>query len=101
MVVNNIKELLLKSLNKSWKQDQVTKSIIWKHIIETYKEQKNIDITPYIISVQLKNSVCIIQTQKPILNTDLMLYENIFQEKILESFQTIGIKINNIEFRYK
>jgi len=101
MVVNNIKDLLLKSLNKLSKQDTVIKSIIWNHIIAEYKEKKWIDITPYIISIQLKNNICIIHTQKPILNADLSIYENDIKEKINKSFADTGIVFKNLEFRYK
>ncbi len=101
MVINNIKDLLIKSLNKVAKQETVIKSIIWNTLIETYQTKKNIDITPYLVSIQLKNNICIIHTWKPILNTDLQLYESFFKETLQNRFQKTGIIIKNIEFRYK
>ena len=50
MQLGNIKDLLLKSLRKTWKQNQIMSSIIYKSIKDDFLENKKIDITPYIIN---------------------------------------------------
>lgn len=101
MVVNNIKELLTKSLNKKWKTDLVVKSVIWNTIIEEYKKIKDIDLTEYLKSISLKWNVIIIKTSKPIISAELSNYENIFLENINKKIEKIWVKIQNLELKFK
>jgi hypothetical protein len=101
MVQNNIKELLTKSLNKSWKTDLITKSVIWNTIIEEYKKIKDIDLTEYLKSISLKWNVVIIKTSKPIISAELENYQNIFLVVIEKKLEKIWVKILNLELKFK
>jgi len=72
MTFTNLKSLLVASLNKTGKQEQIFSSIVWKSIVQDFKETKNIDITPYIISVKINKNIITIKTLKPIINTELI-----------------------------
>lgn len=101
MVVNNIKEILTKSLNKSWKTDLVIKSIIWNTIIEEYKKIKDIDLTIYLKSISLRWNVVIIKTWKPIINAELENYQENLLSKIKEKLNIVWINIKNIEIKFR
>lgn len=76
-------------LNKN-KQDLFLKTTLWNTIIETYKQEKNIDISSYLISIKVLGNVLFVKTNNPIVNEELL---NI-NEKIKESFYK---KIKNLE----
>lgn len=101
MVVNNIKELLTKSLNKSWKTDLVVKSVIWNTIIEEYKKIKDIDLTEYLKSISLKWNVIIIKTWRPIINAELINYQEDLLSKIENKLNIIWVTIKNIEIKFR
>jgi len=101
MKLNNIKYLLLKSLNKSWKQEQVIKSIIWNSIINDFKNKKNIDITSYLISIKLMGETIMLKTNKPIINAELLNIEKELIENIITKLNNIWINIKIIKFRFK
>lgn len=101
MQLNNIKSLLLKSLNKTWKADQILSSIIYKSIIGDFLEIKKIDITVYVISVKMRWNVILIKTNKPILNTELLSIENILVKNISSKLNNIWIIIKDIKLRFK
>lgn len=92
MQLNNIKDLVLKSLNKTWKQNQILSSIIYNVLISKFKDKKNIDISSYIISVKIKEYNISIKTNKPIINQEIKLFENEILEEITQKFKKIWIK---------
>lgn len=92
MQLNNIKDLVLKSLNKTWKQNQILSSIIYNILIKKFKDKKNIDISSYIISVKIKENIISIKTNKPIINQEIKLFENEILEEITQKFKKIWIK---------
>ncbi len=101
MVATNIQTLLLKSLNKTGKRDQILASIIWRSIINDYWELKKIDITSYIISIKLVWNIIFIKTEKPILNTELLHIENILLQNIDLKLQKIWLHIKNMKIKFK
>lgn len=101
MVVNNIKALLLKSLNKTGKKDQIISSIIWRSIISDFLESKKIDITSYIISIKLVWNIVFIKTEKPILNTELSNIESILVKNIQIKLKNIWIIIWDLKLKFK
>ena len=44
------------------KQEVFVKSTMWNSIIDVFKEEKNIDITDYLVSIQLRWSTILIKT---------------------------------------
>lgn len=101
MELNNIKNLLLKSLNKTWRQEQIISSIIYKSIIQDFLEIKKIDITSYIISVKIKWNIIFLKTTKPIINTEILTIENILIKNIENKFKKIWLKINDLKLILK
>lgn len=101
MQLGNIKDLLLKSLGKTWKQNQVIASIIYKSIKDDFLELKKIDITPYIISIQVRDNIIILKTNKPILNSEIKHIEGIIIKNILQKLENIWIHIKNLELFIK
>ena len=101
MQLVNIKDLLLKSLGKTWKQNQVIASIIYKSIKDDFLELKKIDITPYIISIQVRDNIIILKTNKPILNSEIKHIEDIIIKNILQKLENIWIHMKNLELFIK
>ncbi len=100
-MTSNIKSLLLKSLNKTWKQDQIISSIIFKSIIDDFLEIKKIDITSYIISIKLKWNIIILKTAKPIINSEILTIEDILLKNITKKLENIWIKIWELKLSLK
>lgn len=98
---SNIKELLLKSLIKTWKQNQVISSIILKSIVDDFLKIKKIDISHFLISIQLKWNLIILKTNKPILNAEIMMIQNILVKNITQKLENIGIKIKELQITTK
>lgn len=100
-MATNMKDLLAMSLSKSWKQNQVISSLVWKTIVEEYKRIKNIDIHSFIISVKVHDTWIIIHTGKTILNTELYYFNEIFEQKIAQKLTLIGIEKKNLKLKFK
>lgn len=101
MALGNIKDLLLKSLNKTGKQNQILSSIIYKSIINDFLEIKKIDITPFVISIKLNENIIFLKTNKPILNAELINIQDILLKNINSKLSTIWMKIQNIQLIIK
>lgn len=101
MVISNIKDLLLKSLNKTNKTSKVIESIIYNSIIEVFMDKKNIDIKDYIISIKIINNIIIISTNKPIINSEIKILEEDIIKNIQKKIKNIWIIFDNFKFKYK
>jgi len=88
------------SLRRKWKEDVIIKSIIWNTIIGVFKLKKNIDITPYLVSIQLKKNIIMIKTNNPLINTELLLIDDKIKEASKEKLSKIWIKLNNFNIKY-
>jgi len=67
----------------------VIASIIYKSIKDDFLELKKIDITPYIISIQVRDNIIILKTNKPILNSEIKHIEDIIIKNILQKLENI------------
>lgn len=101
MELNNIKSLLIKSLNKTWKQNQIISSIIYNSIINDFLEIKKIDIKPYIISIKVIWNNIILKTRKPIINTEILNIKELLIKNISLKLNKMWISINNLELKLK
>lgn len=97
----NLKDILVKSLNKTWKQESVINSIIWNTLISTFKDKKNIDITPYLISIKMHNDTIFIKTSKPIINSEIDLIWDVLIENIIKKLHDIWYNFKQLKIRYK
>lgn len=69
-------------LSKS-KLDLFLKTALWNSIVEIFQNEKNIDITNYLVSINVRENKLIVKTWNPIINTELLN----FDEKIKETFK--------------
>lgn len=97
----NLKDILVKSLNKTWKQETVINSLAWNSLISTFKEIKNIDITHYLISVKIKNDVIFIKTSKPIINSEIDIISDKYLKNITTKLNSIWYSFKELKIRYK
>jgi hypothetical protein len=101
MELNNIKSLLIKSLNKTWKQNQVISSIIYNSIINDFLEIKKINIRPYIISIKIIWNKIILKTRKPIINAEILNVKDLMIKNINLKLNKIWINISDLELKLK
>lgn len=88
------------SLRRKWKEDVIIKSIIWNTIIDIFNTEKNIDITPYLVSIQLKWTNILVKTNKPVVNTELFNLSDKIKKASKEKLLKIWIKLLDFEIKY-
>jgi len=98
MLQNNLN--IWESLKRKWKKEVIIKSIIWNTIIGIFKLKKNIDITPYLVSIQLKKNIILVKTNKPIINNELLLLDEEIKKASKEKLLQIWIKIFDFNIKY-
>ncbi len=91
---------LSKSINKKNLDNLVIKSSIWNSIIEVFKDEKKIDITSYLVSIQIKWDTILVKTSKPILNTELLMINDKIMKKVDEKLKKIWLRYENFEIKY-
>lgn len=89
------------SIRRAWKDEVVIKSIIWNTIIEVFKAEKNIDITDYLISVRLMWEAILVKTNKPLINTELILLNENIKKASLVKLKKLGLRLKDFEIKYK
>ena len=82
------------------KQEVFIKSTIWNSIIEVFKAEKNMDITSYMISIQLRGKTILIKTNKPIINTEALILDHKIKKVFSERIKKIWIKFYDFELKY-
>jgi len=88
---------------KHWKNnlnETIIKSIIWNTIIDLFSREKNIDITPYLISITINKNNIKIKTNKPIINTELLTIDDKIKDTLKEKFKKMWIKFYDFEVKY-
>lgn len=82
------------------KQEVFIKSIMWNTIIEVFKSEKNIDITSYMISIQLRWKTVLVKTNKPIINTEALMMDDKIRYLFSEKIKKLWIKFYDFELKY-
>ncbi len=82
------------------KQEIFIKSTMWNSMIEVFNEEKLIDITNYMISIQLRWKIIIIKTNKPIINTEALILDDKIKALFSEKIKKLWIKFYDYEVRY-
>lgn len=82
------------------KQEIFIKSIMWNTIIEVFKGEKNMDITSYMISVQLRWKTVLVKTNKPIINTEALMLDDKIKQIFSEKIKKMWIKFYDFEIKY-
>ena len=88
------------AIRRKWKEDVIIKSIIWNSVIDVFNVEKNINITPYLVSIQLKWENILIKTNKPIINSELLLLNEEIKKASKKKLLKIWIKLNNFNIKY-
>jgi len=78
----------------------IIKSIIWNNIIDLFAKEKNINISPYLISVTIKQKTIFIKTNKPIINTELLNIDDKIKNIIKEKLKKIWINFYDFDIKY-
>jgi len=82
------------------KQEVFIKSTMWNSIIDVFKEEKNIDITDYLVSIQLRWNTVLIKSNKPIINNEALLLDDKIKEKFEIRIKKIWIKFDDYILKY-
>ncbi|NDK08694.1 hypothetical protein EOM39_05650 [Candidatus Gracilibacteria bacterium] len=91
---------LNKSINNKNLQDMTIKSLVWNSIVEVFKQEKKLDIVPYLVSIQLKGKSIIIKVNKPIIKSEVLLLDDIINQEVQNKFKKVGIKFYDFEIKY-
>ncbi len=88
------------TVKQSWRQATIIKSLVWNSVIEVFQEKKDIDITPYLWSVQIKKKTILIKATKSIMKSEMILLDSDIKKHIESKFKKIGIKFYEMEIKY-
>ncbi len=81
------------------KRELFIKTAIWNSFINVFKREKNIDVSNYMVSVQIRWKTILIKTNKPIINHEA----NLLHQKIYADFseKLKYIELDNYDFELK
>ncbi len=82
------------------KQIVFIKSFMWNSIIEVFKKERNIDITNYLVSIQLRWNTILVKSNKPIVNTEALILDDKIKEVFEKRIMKIWVKFWNYELKY-
>ena len=82
------------------KKEVFIKSMMWNSVIEVFKSEKNMDITSYMISVQLRWKTILIKTNKPIINTEALILDDKIKEVFSGKIKKLWIKFYDFDLKY-
>lgn len=88
------------SINKKNLNEITIKSLVWNSIIEIFKQKKDMDITPYLVSIQIRSKVIVVKVNKPIVKSEILLLEDNIIKEVENKFKKIGIKFYDFEIKY-
>ncbi len=91
---------LAKSIKKSWKQDVIIQSIIWNTIIAVFLREKNIDITPYMISIKCRGDTVLVKTLKPIINVELYNISHLIVSESEQKIKALWLGFQDFEMKF-
>ncbi|MDR1944520.1 MAG: hypothetical protein LBQ59_00015 [Candidatus Peribacteria bacterium] len=83
------------------KQELFIKTSFWNSIIEVFKLEKNIDISEYLVSIQVKGSTILVKTNNPLINAELLNFDDKIKQTFQEKTKNVETITRNFEVRYK
>ncbi len=92
--------LIWDSLNDNKKRETVIKSLVWKSVIDVYKNERGMDITSYLVSIRIKWKTIFIKTNKPIINTELLMFADKIKEVTEKKLLVIWIRFFEFDIKY-
>lgn len=75
-------------------------SVITKVIIDIFQEKKSIDISGYIISVQIRDKVILVKTWNPMMNGELLLLSDVIESAYKQSMKELWASDLALDIRY-
>lgn len=87
-----LNNLLLSAITKSWKIQSVFSAMVFHIIKELFLEKKNIDITPFLISVKFQNNLIIIKSNKPIVSSEISYFKKEILQRFICKIDILGMK---------
>lgn len=82
------------------RKEVIIKSIIRKSIIDLFKEEKNIDISSYLISIKIKSTQIFIKTKNPLINTELLNINDKIKNISSKKLRNIWLKFYDFDIIY-
>jgi hypothetical protein len=73
---------------------------MWNSIIEVFKIEKNIDITNYLVSIQLKWKTILVKSNKPIINNEALLLDDKIKKQFQIRLKKIWINFSDFNLKY-
>lgn len=88
------------SILRKWKEEVIIKSMIWNSIVEVFHEQKNINVTSYLVSIRLNKNTIFIKTNNPLINTELLLLDDKIKKLSSGKLKKVWIKFHDFDLKY-
>ncbi len=82
------------------RQEVFIKSTVWNSIIEVFNKEKNMDITKYLVSIQLRWNTILVKTTKPIIKSELFILDDKIKDLFWEKIKKIWINYDNYILKY-
>ena len=76
------------------------KTSVWNSLIEMFQKEKNIDISESLVSVKISENNIIIRTNKPILNSELILLQDDLKNNLIEKLEKAEIDFVDFELKF-
>lgn len=82
------------------KKELFLKTFFWNTVIEVFFSEKNIDLLPYLVSVQIKWNTILLKTNNPLINWELRLLNWVIKENFSKKILNLEINIDDLDFKY-
>lgn len=82
------------------KKDLFIKTSIWNSFIDVFKQKKSIDVSDYMVSVQIRWKTLLIKTNKPILNAEAKILYNDIYDSFYNKIKYIEMNDYNFELKF-
>ena len=76
------------------------KTSVWNSLIEMFQKEKDIDISEFLVSIKISEKDIIIKTNKPILNSELILLQSDLKNILIEKFEKAEIDFVDFELKF-
>ena len=76
------------------------KTSVWNSLIEMFQKEKDIDISEFLVSIKISEKNIIIKTNKPILNSELILLQSDLKNILTEKFEKAEIDFVDFELKF-
>ena len=88
------------SISRSKREEAIIKSLVWNSVVFVFKEEKEIDIKEYLISVRLVWNNVFVKTNNPLVNTELFLIDDKIKKLFSEKLKKVWIKFYDFSIKY-